>query len=79
MRVERPDGSMSIPKQEFDCLNGKLQGNPRYVRLSPAAVQFTAEESDLPGVWKVYVSLEDVNRKTKLELQTKYKLLSSDG
>jgi len=75
LQVERPDGSMSIPKQEFDCLNGKLRGNPRNVRLSPAVIQFTAENSDLPGVWKVSVSLEDKTRDVILELKTYYRLL----
>jgi hypothetical protein len=75
LRVERPDGTMSIPKQEFDCLKGQLQGNPRNVRLSPAVIQFTAEKSDLVGVWKVFVTLEDTIRKSKLELKTSYELL----
>ena len=77
LQVERPDGSLSIPRQEFDCLKGPIQGNPSNVRLSPAVIQFTAEKTDQLGVWKVLVTLEDTNRKSKLELKTTYKLVGS--
>ena len=72
LRAERPDGTESVPEQSFDCFNGELLGNPRNVRLSPAVVQFTAEEGDPLGVWAIYVTLEDINKKALIELKTTY-------
>jgi len=73
IRAERPDGSESLPEQYFDCIDGKLLGNPRNVRLSPAVIQFTAEESDPLGIWTVYVTLEDTYKNAVIELETTYK------
>ena len=77
LKVTRPDGSYSVPEQGFDCLNEKLQGNPRNIRLSPVVIQFTAEDSDPLGVWVVEVTLEDKIRQVFLKLKTTYKLVGS--
>ena len=75
LKVTRPDGSLSVPKQNFDCLNGVLEGNPRYIRLSPAVIQFTAEPTDPVGFWIVDVTLEDTIRNVTLSLKTNYELV----
>jgi len=75
LKVTRPDGSLSVPKQEFDCINGILNGNPRNIRLSPAAIQFTAEKTDPLGVWIVDVTLEDTVRNVTLNLTTTYEMV----
>ena len=75
LKVTRPDGSLSVPKQEFDCMNGVLEGNPRNIRLSPAVIQFTAENADPLGVWVVDVTLEDTVRNVTLNLTTIYKMV----
>ena len=75
LKVTRPDGSLSVPEQLFDCLNGVLQGNPRNIRLSPAAIEFTAEPTDPLGVWVVAVTLEDTVRNVTLCLTTTYKFV----
>ena len=79
LSVKRPDGTMSVSPQKFDCLNGNVSGNPRYVMLSPAVIMFTAEESDPAGIWTVYVTLEDRKRRTLIELKTTYNLIKSNG
>jgi hypothetical protein len=75
LQVTRPDGSIAVPKNSFDCLNGKLPGNPRYVRLSPGVVQFIAEETDPKGVWVVDATLEDAVRGVTLDLKATYELV----
>jgi len=76
LKVTRPDGTLSVPKQDFDCMNGALRGEPRNIRLSPAVIQFTAEPSDVKGIWKVDVVLEDTVREVTLDLSTTYELVS---
>jgi len=75
LKVTRPDGSLSVPKQNFDCLNGIVEGNPRYIRLSPAVIRFTAEPTDPLGVWVVDVTLEDTIRNVTLSLTTTYEMV----
>jgi len=75
LKVTRPDGSLSVPNQLFDCMNGPLEGNPRNIRLSPAVIQFTAEPTDTLGVWVVDVTLEDKVRNVTLSLTTSYEMV----
>ena len=79
LKVERPDGSLSIKEQSFDCINGEMKGNPRYIQLSPAVVQFTAEENAPLGEWSVYVTLKDENKKVFLKLRTIYNFIGKGG
>ena len=76
LRVIRPDGSFSIDEGAIECAKGKLEGDPRNVRLSPATLGFVGEEGDLPGVWRIEVNLVDKVRGTSLLLKSQFELQS---
>lgn len=75
IKVTRPDGTSSVDEADIPCASGKLQGDPGYVRLSSAVVQFVGEEGDPPGEWVVEVSLTDKVRGTTLPLRARFRLL----
>jgi hypothetical protein len=54
-------------------------GDPNYIRLSPAVIEFVGDKTDPLGRWLVEVDIEDANRKTTLRLQTQFTLIGSDG
>jgi hypothetical protein len=72
LNVLRPDGSSSVNEENVDCAVGKIQGNPRNVRLVSAVLKFIGEKSDLPGEWKVNVTLKDMNRDVEIPLNSKF-------
>lgn len=74
IKVTRPDKSVSINQKGIICMQGELQGNPDYIRLAPAVINFTGEESDPVGKWDIEVGISDVFRKTKLQLKTSFVL-----
>ena len=74
LKVTRPDSSVSAEQDNIPCLVGELKGNPNYIRLSPAVIQFTGEDSDLLGVYTVAVGVTDVLRKTTLNLVSRFTL-----
>ncbi|MCG7994431.1 MAG: hypothetical protein JAZ06_03290 [Candidatus Thiodiazotropha taylori] len=74
IQVLRPDGSASADMEDIDCAVGKLQGNPRNVRLTQAIISFVGEESDPAGTWIVNVTLTDRNRRVSLPLTSKFEL-----
>jgi hypothetical protein len=76
LKVIRPDSTVSIEQSNIPCLVGEMRGNPNYVRMSPAVIQFTGEETDPLGEYVVEVSVSDVLRKTTLDLKTKFTLES---
>lgn len=74
IKVTRPDGSSSANAKGVQCAAGKLQGNPRNVRLSAAAIKYMGEEGDPPGKWIVEVTLTDKVRGTSIPLKTHFNL-----
>jgi hypothetical protein len=74
VRVMRPDKSLSVDLKDFPCLDGKLQGDPNYVRLAPTMLNFVGEPADPLGTWTVEVYLADAMRKVVLDLRTTFVL-----
>ena len=79
LKVTNPDGKNTADAPNIPCSYGKLQGNPNNIRMSPAAIQFTGDENDPFGIWTVNVIVNDINRKTVLNLQTKFELVEGNG
>ena len=75
LRVIRPNGTISAEQHGIECLNGKLEGSPDYIRLTPAVIKFVGDKNDPIGKWLVEIEIEDVNRSTKLELKTHFELV----
>jgi hypothetical protein len=74
IKVTRPDGSSSVNAKGVQCAAGKLQGNPRNVRLSTAIIKYIGEDGDPPGIWIVEVTLTDRARGTAIPLKTHFNL-----
>ena len=79
IKVTRPNRTVSVNERNIPCLRGTLTGDPNYIRLSPAVIEFVGEKTDPLGKWLVEVDIEDANRKTTLRLQTQFTLVRSDG
>jgi hypothetical protein len=76
IKVTRPDGSSSASAKGVKCATGKLQGNPRNIRLTSAVIKYIGEEGDPPGKWIVDVTLTDKARGTAIPLKTHFTLRS---
>ena len=76
IKVTRPDGSSSASAKGVQCATGKVQGNPRNVRLTSVVVKYIGEEGDPPGKWVVEVMLTDKVRGTAIPLKTHFNLRS---
>ena len=74
IKVTRPDGSSSVNAKSVQCAAGKLQGSPRYVRLSSGVIKYIGEAGDPPGEWVVEVTLTDTVRGTVVPLKTHFNL-----
>jgi hypothetical protein len=74
IKVTRPDGSTSINAKGVQCATGKLQGNPRNIRLSSAVIKYIGEKGDLPGEWIIEIALTDKVRGTAIPLKTHFNL-----
>jgi hypothetical protein len=74
IKVTRPDGSSSANAKGVQCAAGKLQGNPRNVRLASAVIKYVGEEGDPPGKWIVEVTLIDKVRGTAIPLEAHFNL-----
>ncbi|MEJ2619569.1 MAG: hypothetical protein P8163_04770 [Candidatus Thiodiazotropha sp.] len=74
IQVIQPDGTASVDMKDIECAVGKLQGNPHYVRLTSAVMNFIGEENDPPGTWTVNINLTDQNRKVSVPLTSKFEL-----
>jgi hypothetical protein len=77
LKVTRPDNTISVNQQGIACMKGELQGDPNYIRLSPAVLKFVGEKGDPPGTWVVDVEIKDINRNTTLRLRTRFNLLAN--
>ena len=76
IKVTRPDGSSSANAKGVKCAAGKLQGNPRNIRLTSAVIKYIGEKGDPPGEWIVEVTLTDKVRGTAIPLKTHFNLRS---
>lgn len=76
IKVTRPDGSSSANAKGVQCAAGKLQGDPRNVRLSTAVIKYVGEKGDPPGKWVVEIALTDKVRGTIIPLKAHFNLLS---
>jgi hypothetical protein len=70
----RPDGSLSINEKGVVCFRGKLQGDPRNIRLALPVIKYVGEAKDLPGKWTIRVTLIDNQRRVRLPLKTSFTL-----
>ncbi len=74
IKLTRPDGSVPVDTKGTECASGKLYGSPYNTRLTSAVIEFVGEKGDLPGVWRVEVTLTDKNRKVSLPLKAEFTL-----
>jgi len=79
LKVTNPKGSHTADTPNIPCSSGPLQGNPNFVRMSPASIQFVGDQNDPYGVWTVEVIVNDINRKTQLHLKTHFELVERKG
>ena len=75
IKVTRPDGTSSANTKGVQCAAGKLQGNPRNVRLSSAVIKYIGEKGDPPGEWIIEVTLADKVRGVAIPLKTHFNLV----
>lgn len=75
IKVTRPDGSNAINAEGISCVSGKLQGNPRNVRLTSTVVKYIGEDGDSPGIWLVEFELTDTIRNVTVPLKTQFNLV----
>lgn len=76
IKVTRPDGRSSVNAKGVKCAAGKLQGDPRNVRLTSTVIKYIGERGDPPGKWIVEVRLTDKVRGTAIPLKTHFNLRS---
>jgi len=76
IKITRPDGSQSVSAEDIDCAKGKLNGNPRNVRMTSAILKYIGEKGDPPGKWIVEVDLKDNLRNVKLSLKADFNLVA---
>jgi hypothetical protein len=74
LRILRPDGSASIDEKNVVCLGGRLQGDPRSVRLAAPVITFVGEPQDPLGEWRIEISVKDALRDTTLPLTASFSL-----
>lgn len=79
LTATRPDSSVASHHENFQCLEGKVEGALSNVRLSPAVIGFVGEQDDQLGEWTIDVQITDENRDTVLDLQTSFTLVNHQG
>ena len=79
IKVTRPDNSISVNYEGITCMKGELKGNPNYIRLSPAIINYSGDEGDPLGKWVVEVVINDVIGETILNLKTSFNLEAKNG
>ena len=79
LMVKRPNRTIAVYEQGIACAEGEMQGGPMSIRLSPVVLKFVAEKDDPAGIWVIDVVVRDMNRKSKLELRTRFNLVAGDG
>ncbi|WP_444919116.1 hypothetical protein [Microbulbifer sp. JMSA003] len=76
IKVQRPDGSLSINADNVPCAVGwQMPPNPYSLLLTQAVIKYVGESDDLPGEWKVSVNLVDQNSGIMVPLKTKFNLI----
>jgi len=79
IKVTRPNNTISVNYKGITCIQGKLKGNPEYIHISPAIINFSGETTDPLGTWLVEVVINDVFRGTVLNLKTSFILEPNNG
>lgn len=72
IKVTKPNKTVAVNERGITCLEGELRGDPNYIRIAPAVINFVGERTDPRGEWVVDVEVEDVLRNTKLPLRTRF-------
>lgn len=72
LRMVRPDGTQSLAQSGVPCMVGHLPGNPLSIFLAEPVVGFLGEPSDPVGEWTFFVTLDDTNRRARLELKASF-------
>lgn len=70
--VVRPDGTKSVNELNMPCFKVKLTTNPKHVYLTSAWLRYTAEPSDLRGIWKVLIKMRDNLRNVEIPLEASF-------
>ena len=72
IKVTRPNGSLSVNAKGIKCASGKLNGNPRNIRMVSAVIKYVGEKGDPPGKWIVEVTLKDKVRGIVIPLKAHF-------
>jgi hypothetical protein len=75
IRVERPDGTMSLDQSNIPCANGIITVDPKTIFLSQMVVKYIGEEGDPFGKWTVYVDFTDTLRGVTVPLKASFNLI----
>ncbi|QTH63902.1 hypothetical protein J1N51_14595 [Psychrosphaera ytuae] len=75
IRVEDPEGTLSINEQDIPCAVGKLDMDPKSIFLTSTVIKFIGEEGDVFGKWTVYFDMKDVLRDVTVSLQASFNLV----
>jgi len=76
IKITKPDGSQSVSAEDIDCAKGKLNGNPRSIRMTSAVLKFIGEGGDPPGKWVVEVDVKDTVRNITVPLKAGFTLIA---
>ncbi|WP_159565879.1 hypothetical protein [Budvicia diplopodorum] len=68
LQLIRPDGSESFSKKDVVCFKGLTVGGVTDFSMVIPVIDFTSEESDLKGIWRVKMTLKDKLGKQRLPL-----------
>ena len=75
LTITKPDDSLSYHRENMECANEKLQGDPRNLRLTYVIIDFIGEIGDPYGEWTIEVILHDENSGMEIPLQTDFELI----
>ena len=77
IKITRPNNTISLNQQNIKCINTKLKGNPRNIRLSPVVLKYSGDKGDPAGEWLVEVNINDKNRGVSIPLKSSFTLIKS--
>lgn len=76
IKVERPDGTLSINELNVPCAQGKMEMDPMSIFLTQTIIKYIGEKGDLLGVWTVYFEMKDSVRGVSVPLKTSFNLVA---
>ena len=77
VKIVRPNNTISLNQQNIKCINTKLKGSPRNIRLSPVVIKYSGDKGDPAGEWLVEVNINDKNRGVSIPLKSRFTLIKS--